>query len=46
MLDLNKMSLEDVLKYCEERDKWYLQLFIDCEGYENALTILADNGKI
>ncbi len=45
-MDLNKMSLDDVLNYCKERDKWYLNLFVKNEGFDNAVSILSDNGRI
>ena len=30
MIDLDKMTLEEVLAYCEEREKWILNLFVRC----------------
>lgn len=46
MPDLNKMSLDDVLMYCQQHEKWLIDLFIGNEGYKNAVEILRDNGKI
>lgn len=45
-MDLNKMTLDEVLKYCHERDMWLLNLFVRNEGFEKACIILADNGRI
>ena len=45
-IDLNKMSLDEVLEYCHDREVWALQLLINCEGYEKTCSILADNGRI
>ena len=45
-IDLNKMSLDEVLEYCKERDKWALQLLIDCDGYVETCCTLIENGKI
>ena len=45
-LDLNNMSLDEVLKYCREREAWLLNLFIGNEGFDKAVEILADNGRI
>lgn len=46
MIDLDKMTLEEVLSYCEERKRWELKLFIENEGLENAIVILAENGRL
>ena len=46
MIDLDKMTLEEVLKYCEEREKWILNLFVRNEGIEDAIIILAENGRL
>lgn len=49
-LDLNNMSLDEVLAYCHERRKdyetWLLNLFIGNEGFDKAVEILAENGRI
>ena len=46
MIDLDKMTLEEVLAYCEEREKWILNLFVGNEGIGNAIIILAENGRL
>lgn len=46
MIDLDKMTLEEVLAYCEERERWALKMFIENEGLENAIVILAENGRL
>ena len=45
-IDLDKMTLDEVLEYCDSREKWLLNLFIECEGLDNAFIILAENDKI
>lgn len=46
MPDLNKMTLEEVIEYCNERDMFYIRLFVENEGYNNAISILKSNGKL
>lgn len=46
MIDLDKMTLEEVLAYCEERENWILNLFVRNEGIGNAIIILAENGRL
>lgn len=46
MIDLNKMSLEEVEEYCRRLEYWYLHLFVGNEGYRNAVEILRRNGRI
>ena len=46
MIDLDKMTLEEVLKYCEEREKWILNIFVSNEGIGDAIIILAENGRL
>lgn len=45
-MDLNKMTLEEIIEYCKERDLWYLKIFVENEGLNNAIIILAENGKL
>lgn len=49
-IDINKMTLEEIIEYCDDIDhrhtKWLMNLFIRNEGFENALMILAENGRI
>lgn len=40
------MTLDELLAYLEERDKWELNLLVQLEGFEKTCEILADNGKI
>lgn len=46
MIDLDKMTLEEVLAYCEQRDLWFLKAFIDIDGLEKSIEILAENGRL
>ena len=50
MPDLNKMTLEEVIAYCDSMEKnhtnWLMHLFVGNEGFENAVRILAENCKI
>ena len=50
MPEINKMTLEEVIAYCDSLEinhtKWLMKLFVGNEGFENAIKILAENGKI
>ena len=50
MPDLNKMTLEEVIAYCDSMERnhtnWLMHLFVGTEGFENAVRILSENGKI
>lgn len=45
-MDLNKMTLEQILDYLAERDLFLLRLIVDCDGVEQVKQILIDNGRI
>jgi hypothetical protein len=49
-IDINKMTLEEIIEYCDKIDRrhtnWLMNLFIHNEGFEQAVMILAENGKI
>lgn len=46
MPDLNKMTLDDILEYCKERELWIMGLFVHNEGMDNARRILIENNKL
>lgn len=50
MPDLNKMTLEELIAYCDSLEnrhtKWLMNLFVRNEGFENAVRILAENERI
>lgn len=45
-MDLNKMTLEQVLDYLADRDLFLLSLLVDCDGIDEVRRILKDNGRI
>ena len=45
MPDLNKMTLEEVIAYCDSMERnhtnWLMHLFVGNEGYERTKSLLA-----
>lgn len=50
MPDLNKMTLDEILDYCQNLERenlnWLMDLFVKNEGFENAVRILAENKRM
>lgn len=44
-MDLDNMTIEQVLDYCAEHDLFLLSLLIDCDGIEEVKKLMNDRLK-